>query len=142
MYICDNCGEVFTESACDLAGDRCPTCKSGAYDTAVRCKGCGEWTSREEAYGYHHKLYCMDCLKEYKDDIDFLVKATEDTLEIEIQMLYRYIFSDSDIKAILFRAAKERQKEGTFDAIDFITDYANDIAYAIAEEENDEHRES
>ena len=52
------------------------------------------------------------------------------------------LFSDSDINAILFRAAKERQKEGTFDATDYMEDYANDIAYAIAEEENDEHRES
>ena len=130
--ICNDCGEVFTETACDLAGDRCPTCGSIDIDDAVRCFRCGEWTSLTKAYGYNtHHMCCEDCMRDQKEDIDLLVKATEDTQDMEIPMLYRYIFSDDDIQAILYHAAQDKLNSGEFDASDFIHDYANDIADAM-----------
>ena len=131
MYICEKCGEVFTESACDLANDKCPTCGSGAYDEAVRCIQCGEWIPMTKAHGYSRRMCCTDCINERKEDIEFLVKATDDMQDVEIPMLYRYIFTDDDIQAILYRAAKDKLTRGEFDASDFIDDYANDIAETL-----------
>jgi predicted amidophosphoribosyltransferase len=113
----------------------CPECGSHAFDEAVQCRGCGEWVPRSEAWGFGSRLRCKSCVSERSEDIDFLVSATGDTEDVEIPMLYRYIFSDDDIEAILYRAAKEKLARGDFDASDYIDDYANDIAEAMEKEE-------
>ena len=134
MLICNKCGEVFSTPEYHKGDEICPGCGGRYFDEAVRCASCGEWIAMDEAYGYGHKMHCMDCINKHKEDIDFLGKATEDAQDIEIPMLYRYIFSDDDIKSILYRAAKEKLERGEFDATEFIKDYANDIADAIGEE--------
>lgn len=131
MYICDTCGEIFDEIACDLNHDRCPACDSRAFDEAVQCKGCGEWIPRMEAYGYSGNLFCKDCIDARKDDIDFLVSCTDDTEDVEVPALYRHIFSNDEIAAILYRAAKDRRTLGELDTSKYIDYYANDIAEAL-----------
>lgn len=134
MFICD-CGEIFSAPEYHKGEDHCPNCGSKYFDEAVQCKICGEYVSNDDAYGYGGDRVCKECLKSRKDDIDFLAGATDDAQEIEIPVLYRYIFTDDDIQAILYRAAKELQGYGDFDASDYIDDYANDLAEAYINEE-------
>lgn len=135
MFICDNCNAVFSEFDFPVNKEVCPECGSRAFDEAVQCRGCGEYVPRIEAFGFGGRLRCKECVRERKEDIDFLVSATGDTEDVEIPMLYRYIFSDDDIHAILYRAAKEKLARGDFDASNYIDDYANDIAEALEKEE-------
>ena len=134
MFICD-CGEVFSAPEYHKGEDRCPGCGSKYFDEAVQCQICGEYVPNDDAYGYGPKRVCKDCIKSRKNDIDFLAGATDDMEEIEIPVLYRYIFTDDDIHAMLYRAAKELLGYGDFDATNYIDDYANDIAERLKEEE-------
>lgn len=134
MFICD-CGEIFSSPEIHRGTDICPGCGSKYFDEAVQCQICGEYVSNDDAYGYGPKRVCKDCIKTRKNDIDFLAGATDDAQEIEIPVLYRYIFTDDDINAMLYRAATELLGYGDFDASDYIEDYANDIAEALKKEE-------
>lgn len=135
MYICEDCGEIFSTPEYHKGTDRCPSCGNKYFDEAVYCKVCHEYVSNDDAYGYGHDLVCKDCINTRKLDLDFLATATEDTEEIDIPVLYRYIFDDDEIHSILYRAAKEKLALGDFDASDYIDDYANDIAEAYIKEE-------
>jgi len=141
MFICQTCGEIFGETDCYLNHDRCPACDSRAFDEAVQCKGCGEWIPRMDAYGYSGNLFCKDCIDDTKSDIDFLVKATGDTEDIEVPALYRYIFSDDEISAILYHAACYKRRTGDLDTSSYVEYYANDIAEALdTERRKNDHR--
>ena len=144
MWICDKCGEVFDEPkivGCPSEPEHsecCPGCGNEYFDEAVRCRGCGDMISINDAYGYSHRLFCKECLYERKGDIDFLVKATSDCEDVEVPILYKYIFTDEDINAILYHAAKEKLSYGDIYTQDFIDDYANDVAEALDTEMGDD----
>lgn len=146
MFICNHCGATFESpeyndsAVCD--NEVCPDCGSSAFDEAVMCKGCGEWIARMDAYGYSGNLYCKDCIDDTKADIDFLAKATDDTEDIEVPALYRYIFSDDEIASILYHAALEKRRTGDLDTSSYVDYYANDIAEALdTERRKNDHGE-
>lgn len=136
MFICDVCGEVFSTPEYHKGNDICPGCGNKYYDEAARCTICHEYVNSDDAYGYGNDTVCKDCLKTRKDDISFLASAVEDTQDFELPMFYRYIFSDDDIHAILYRAALKKRANGELDTLSFIDDYANDIAEAMCKEES------
>lgn len=135
MYICDNCGETFSTPEFHKGTDICPGCGNKFFDEAVQCKICGVYVSNEDAYGYGHDNVCRDCLNSRKDDMEFLASATQDMDEVEIPVIYRYIFDSEDINAILYHAAKEKQAREGLDLSGFVSDYANDIAEIFIQEE-------
>jgi RecJ-like exonuclease len=135
MYICDECGDVFSTPEFHKGTDICPGCGNKYFDEAVQCKICGEYVSNEDAYGYGHDLVCRDCVNSRKDDMEFLASCTQDHEEVEIPVIYRYIFSDDEINAILYHAAKAKQERSDLDLSDFVSDYANDIAETYIKEE-------
>ena len=137
MYICEKCGEIFSTPEWHNGIDRCPGCGNKYFDEAVYCKVCNDYVSNDDAYGYGSTRVCKDCIETKRDDLDFLATVTEDTQDVEIPILYRYLFDDDDIKAMLYHAAKRQLELGFFDARDFIDDYANDIAEAMVKEENE-----
>lgn len=134
MFICD-CGEIFSSPEIHRGTDICPGCGSKYFDEAVQCKVCGEYVSNDDAYGYGHDLVCRDCIGNRKHDLDFLATASSDAEDFELPIIYRYIFSDDEINAILYHAAKAKQERGDLDLSDFVSDYANDIAEKLCEEE-------
>lgn len=134
MFICD-CGEIFSTPEYHRGEDRCPGCGNKYFDEAVQCKICGEYVSNEDAFGYGRICACRDCVNSRKDDLEFLASCTQDFEEVEIPVIYRYIFDTKDIEAILYHAAKAKQERGDLDLTGFVSDYANDIAETYIKEE-------
>ena len=140
MYICEKCGEVFEEPKVignDVdRGEVCPGCGNEYFDEAYQCAVCGEWVSSDKIHGYDPYV-CEDCVNEHKYDLPTLLKATEnEKAEIDIPMLARYILDDDEIETLILKELERRVQRSTekfmpfpcFDATDFISDYANDIA--------------
>lgn len=146
MYICEKCGEVFEEPKVignDVdRGEVCPGCGNEYFDEAYQCAVCGEWVSSDKIHGYDPYV-CEDCVNEHKYDLPTLLKATEDEkVEIDIPVLARYILTDDEIEELILKELERRVQKSTekfmpfpcFDATDFISDYANDIADYIGRE--------
>lgn len=146
MYICEKCGEVFEEPKVignDVdRGEVCPGCGNDYFDEAYKCAVCDEWVSSDKIHGYDPYV-CEDCVNEHKYDLPTLLKATEDEkFDFEIPALARYILTDEDINTLIKKELERRVQKSTekfmpfpcFDATDFISDYANDIADYIGRE--------
>ena len=134
MFICD-CGEIFSAPEYHKGEDHCPNCGSKYFDEAVQCRICGEYVSNDDAYGYGGDRVCKDCINSRKYDLEFLATCTEDMQEIEIPVIYRYIFDDDQIHSLLYAAAKRLQERGELDMTNFVNDYENDIAESYIIEE-------
>ena len=147
MYICEKCGEVFEEPKVignDVdRGEVCPGCGNEYFDEAYQCSECGEWVSSDKIHGYSQYV-CEDCIAEHKYDLPTLLKATEnEKAEIDIPILARYILTDDEIETLILKELERRVQKSTekfmpfpcFDATDFISDYANDIADYIRRED-------
>ena len=75
MYKCPKCGHETAElpTIRQLLGEfynetlnyTCQSCGKEDYDTAERCKICGEWTCDEELYDNHE--VCSSCAKRLQE---------------------------------------------------------------------------
>ena len=97
MYICKECGEVFSEpstyeesypygeSYATQTFGCCPCCGEGNYEEAKRCPECDEWVTEDEAYNG----MCDNCKEMYRKDIvnaiaNLFTKETLDNLPDDI----------------------------------------------------------
>lgn len=111
MFICKTCGELFdTAEVKDVGGDRgeyfgfCPFCGSANYVEAKKCRYCDEWKDEAEV----EQGYCFDCLAEigYDDEICWRF-GEENKVDVPVNGLYAYLFTDEEIDTILFEASKK-----------------------------------
>lgn len=95
-YICNDCGEVFSEEECvrsrdfvGFCGDApayedisvCPVCGSDAFEEAEECARCEETSASTEMHHFDNGSLCNICLKalemkisEYKTKCEEMLK--------------------------------------------------------------------
>lgn len=103
MYKCYNCKTTFEEpKITNFEGAKyafCPHC-NGDFDEAEICKECGNCFFKEDMAGD----FCKECLKGFSKDYKKIKLVAENDLsDFKLPRLFKIIFSNEELKNILYR---------------------------------------
>ena len=119
MFICEECGEVFSEYEVNRWEDEigeycgvpytekmsgCPNCK-GTYVEAKKCEKCGTWI-REDSWDF-----CEECLNEYQNKENCLDIGAENKDKVKINEFLASAFSEKEIEDILLEHLEKDEEK-------------------------------
>ncbi len=132
MYICRDCGTVFSEadffvsrdyfwgSPFDSRSECCPHCSSEDYGEAKECEVCGEYHDEEELISG----VCEECIDKCRHDVDMCAEIGEESKkEVKINSFLLSFFNVQDIEKVLLEKLKATPN------IDCSTFIDNDISW-------------
>ena len=118
MYICEDCGTVFSEtdffvsrdyfwgSPFDSRSECCPHCSSEDYGEAKECEVCGEYYGEEDLISG----VCEECIDKCRHDIDTCAEIGEESKEdVKINSFLLHFFDPKEIEEVLLDKLKADQ---------------------------------